>query len=239
MKLAVITAGFYDRDYDQKFERLKWSADNFEIPIQVYGRKEFFSFFDSKINKLGVAINNMKNKFTHVLYTDFADSFFLTGLDEIIKKYEALGEPKLMVSGERTIYPYPEFAELFPDDGNPYRFMNPGNFIAEIPAILEALNYCKRYYNLQSNDQGHWMQAFAEYKFPLAIDSEAQIFQTMADCHFEDEFEVDEGNGRLYNKVTKTFPCIVHFNGPKGHGTENERISTIVFDKVKEYHENI
>jgi hypothetical protein len=234
MKLAVLTAGFYDRDYDEKFTRLKWSADHFSIPLQVFGRGEFFSFFDSKINKLGVTIDNLKNDYTHVLYTDFADSFFLSGLDEIIEKYAWMGSPELLVAGEKNLHPFGGLKDIFPETSDPYRFFNPGNFIAEIPAILDVLSKCKRYYTLQTNDQGHWLQAYAEYKFPMVIDTKAVIFQTMSDAEFEKEFQLRK-NGKLQNLITNEFPSIVHFNGPKGPGTENFRLSELVFNNLQTF----
>jgi len=236
MNLAIVTAGFYDKDYDEKFMRLKWSADTFGIKLEVFGKGEFFSFFDSKINKLGVVVNNLKNKFTHVLYTDFADSFFLSGITEILLKYDFMKNPSLLVSGEKTIYPFPDFANLFPDDGGPYRFMNPGNFLGTIDAVLAALNACKPFYNIQNNDQAHWMLAYRQGTLPpIVVDTKARIFQTMADCKFEKEFKL--GKNGLYNIKTDSYPCIVHFNGPKGPGTENDRLMNLVFNNLKKQYE--
>lgn len=233
MKLAVLTAGFYDKDYDQKFEKLKKTCEIFKIDPIVYGRGEFFSFFDSKINKLGVQVNNLKGKYTHVLYTDFADSLFLTNLGEIERIYQRkFDSTPLLVSGEKTVYPFPEYAPLFAFQQGVYKFMNPGNFIGEIDAVLEAIGHCKKYYTLQSNDQGHWYKAYSEYKFPLKVDTNAEIFQTMADCEYEQEFTLKQGV--LYNKLTGNAPCIVHFNGPKGDGTLNNKLMQEIFDDVVE-----
>lgn len=224
MKLAVVTAGFYDRDYEEKGHRLSVSAEKFNIPLTIYGKGVFFSFYESKINELGVTINNLRNDFTHVLYTDFADSFFLSGLDEIIGKYQMFNSP-LVVSGEQGIYPFPELDVLF-DRSTTYPFMNPGNFIGEIPYVLDTLSALKTYSWVQNNDQAHWMLGLKDGRIKVTVDTEARIFQAMAGLEWWDTFEIEDG--RVKNIVTGTKPCVVHFNGPKG-GTPNEQLMERVF----------
>lgn len=228
MKLLVITAGFYDRDYLDKFYRLAWTCRKFKIDIKVYGKGEFFNFFNSKIVDLGRVINNHRNDYTHVLYTDFADSFFLSGTKEIIEKYKNMNA-KLVTAGQKGIYPFAQLDYLFPADG-PYRFMNPGNFIGEIPEVLDALSACKAWPDIPFDDQAHWMLAVEHGKLKVKVDANAEIFQTFSDVEFDDELEIK--GKRLVNKFTGTKPCIVHFNGPKGEGTVNEKYMERVFKVV-------
>ena len=228
MKLLVFTAGFYDRDYDAKLERLLKTCKKFEIPLEVYGRGQTFSFYDSKIDKLGVFLNNHKNDFTHALYTDASDSFFLRGLKEIIFKYEKMGSPKLLVAAEKQCHPFPELSESFPEPLMHYRFFNPGNFLGEIPYLLEVIGRLKTYNQLKTDDQGHWMKAYVSRAIDLTIDYFCSIFQTMSDCEFDREFRYV--GKLLLNTVTGSYPSIVHFNGPKGAGSPNQTLIEGVFN---------
>lgn len=220
MKLFVFTAAFYDRDYEQKLAMLGETCHKYEIDLTTYGKQEFFSFYDSKIVKMGNMLNQIKNEYTHALYLDCADAFFLTGLEEILKKYEDMGSPEILVSGEKGCHPFEDMTDLFQSD-DPWRYMNPGMYIGEIPKIMQIMSMCSGFYQLQTNDQGHWYQAYAKHRFPLQVDSKCRIFQTMSDTHFGED--VDLRDGRLYNKVTGQYPCIVHFNGGKDEQV-NKRI---------------
>jgi len=211
--IFVITAGFYDRDYTDQLQRLAVSCSMFDIDLHVYGQKETFTFFDSKIEKLGNRLNTVKDNFKYVLYTDASDSFFLTGLPEIIEKYEAMGKPILITSAEKACHPFEDLVNQFPESPTPYRFMNPGNFLGEIDYVLDILSKCKAFYYLQTNDQGHWMRMWEKDKPAIWFDYYCDLFQPMSDSDFEREFTIE--NGRLINKVTGKKPCIVHFNGPK------------------------
>lgn len=234
MKIFVFTAGFYDRDYDEKLRRLKASCEKFEIPLSVYGRGEFFSFFDSKIRKMGIFLNRFKEDYTHALFTDAADTFFLSSLEEVTKKYASLGQPKLLLSGEKSCYPYPDFISRFPDSVGPYRFFNAGGFIGEIQYLLDTISRLKSYYYVNDNDNAHWMLGFNERKIDLSIDHHCEIFQTMSDVDFGRDVVIDQSKHlrktvRVYNKETQSYPCIIHFNGPKGTGTRNDALMEEVF----------
>jgi hypothetical protein len=233
MKLLVVTATFYDRDYDQKLYRLKYSAEKFGIDLKTYGGPgEVFNFFDSKIVKLGNFLNNHKDEYTHALYTDAADSFFLSGLDEIIAKYERMGS-RLVVSAEKNCHPFGHLADKFLETGTSYRYMNPGNFIGAIPHLLEVFSHLRAFPHLKTDDQGHWYEALLDERITVTLDSKCQLFQTMSDTEFYDEFRFTK-NGRVQNLETGSFPAIVHFNGPKGEGTRNEALMRTVFDYFKE-----
>lgn len=231
MKLLVFTAGFYDRDYDEKLRRLKASCEKFEIELQVYGRKEFFNFFDSKITAMGRFVNRFKKDYTHVLYTDAADTFFLTSLPEILQKYEAMGSPQLLLSAEKGCYPFPHLVNYFPDNTGPYRFFNAGGFIGEIQYLLDTLSGIKSFHYINNNDNAHWMLGFAERKITFSIDHNCQIFQTMSDVAYGRDVLLQKNGkkSRVFNAETKTFPSIIHFNGPKGLGTRNDMLMEEVF----------
>lgn len=228
MKLAIITVGFYEHDYDEKMRMILGSAARFNIPIQVYCETgKAWNFYENKIVKFGVFINNLRNDYTHILFTDAADSFFLADIDEIRAKYKMLGSPKLLVSGEKGCHPFGERENEFPESSSPFRFLNLGGFIGEIPHVLDCLSTCKGYSHLKTNDQGHWMMGYLEGKIKLDIDYNCQIFQTMTGV---EPSEYRFGKERFKNIVTGSAPSIIHFNGGK-----DERVINLMNDVYNRY----
>jgi hypothetical protein len=232
MKLAVITAGFYDRDYAEKLKKLVWSAEQFNIDLHIFGRGKFFSFFDSKIVGLQNYISEFKSQYTHVLYTDASDSFFLGGPYEIMGKFSTFQYP-LVVSGEKGLHPFGNLKHLF-NSSSRWKYMNPGLFIGEIPYVLDTLGKLRTYHHLQTDDQGHWMEGLAAGRIHPVIDTDCLMFQTMSDANMAEEFSIKEG--RIYNLITRNAPAVVHFNGPKGD-SPNGKLMENVFLQIKTFYE--
>lgn len=236
MRLLVFTAAFYDRDLSEATYMLRRSAMENDIDLQMYGTEEkTFIYYESKINQLGVYLNNQKEKYTHALYTDAADSMILSKEKEIIEKYLMFNSP-LVVSGEKGIHPFPELAGLFPESDSPWRFMNPGNFIGDINYILWVINQLKPYKGLQTDDQGHWMMAWRDKKIMPDIDTHCELFQTMSDVDLGTE--VVWKAPRIVNTVTNSQPCIIHFNGAKG-GSPNGLQREAFYEQWKEHYATI
>lgn len=221
MKVAVLTCAHYDHDFHEKTLFLRKSCEKFGIELNTYGSDEkgAFNFFQDKIVELGNAITRIKNSrgdVTHILYTDAADSFFLTGLDEIIDIYKTFNAP-LVCAAEKGCHPFGELADHFPPSPTPYRFINPGNFFGEIDTVLDVLSKCKAFYHLKTNDQGHWMEALYQGKINVTLDYHCNLFQCMSDREHGEVgiSQANDGKAIFTNLLTNTMPCIVHFNGPK------------------------
>lgn len=234
IKPLVVTAAFYDRDYDEKLYRLLATAQMHNIEVHPYGKGEFFDFFKSKIPALREFIEQFRGQYAHVLYTDAADSFFLAGLDEIMYRYDRMGAPSLLVSGEKGCHPYAYMKKYFDSKySTPWRYMNPGGFLGHIDWVLRALEAIERYADPNTNDQGPWMKALDDRAILVKVDQDCDIFQTMSD-HVEGELDTDS-NGRLRNTITGATPCIVHFNGPKSDAQRG--LAEILFTYSKEIHD--
>lgn len=237
MKLLILTAAFYDRDYDQKLERLTYCCEALGIDLLTYGKGEFFSFYDSKIVQMAKLLTDVKDKYTHVLYTDAADSLIFSSVSEIIQKYREFKHP-LVTSAEKGCHPFGHLADKFPPSPTPFRFMNPGNFIGEINYVIKTLAALIPFSHMQTDDQGHWHEGFLQGKIDVALDHNCELFQCMSDCDFKQEFTLMP-NGRIQNDLTRSEPCIVHFNGPKGEGTYNDKNMRTTFEFFKKHHEII
>ena len=164
------------------------------------------------------------------VYTDGADTFCQRKF-EVPKDY-------ILYSTEKACYPHPEIAKQYKPVKSKWKYLNGGGYGGPLKLIIE---FFERYgLDKQPNDcngQHEQMVAFLQAEkdgFPIKLDTKCMVFQTMA---FADpsEFEVDIKYSELYgpialnedgsvkeeakvkkllrNKLTKTIPAILHFNG--------------------------
>lgn len=152
-------------------------------------------------------------------YTDGADTFCQ-------RKFEP---PKdhILYSTEKACYPQPEIAKQYSPVKSKWKYLNGGGYGGPLKLIIE---FFERYgLDKHANDvngQHEQMMAYLAAEkdgFPIKLDTKCEVFQTMA---FADpsEFEVIDPSLNhtgfelaeaklLRNKLTKTIPAILHFNG--------------------------
>lgn len=155
------------------------------------------------------------------VYTDGADTYCQ-------RKFEVPTD-HILYSTEKACYPHPEIAKQYRPTKSKWKYLNGGGYGGPLKLIVE---FFERYgldkHPNDINGQHEQMMAFLKAekeKFPIKLDTRCEVFQTMA---FADpgEFEVVttfvgiekalEGEPQpllLKNKLTKTIPAILHFNG--------------------------
>jgi hypothetical protein len=147
------------------------------------------------------------------VYTDGADTYCQ-------RKFEVPTD-YILYSTEKACYPHPEIAKQYRPTKSKWKYLNGGGYGGPLKLIIE---FFERYgLDKHANDvngQHEQMVAFLKAEkegFPIRLDTKCEVFQTMA---FADKSEFDvvkdspEFHGkRLFNKLTKTFPAILHFNG--------------------------
>jgi hypothetical protein len=127
----------------------------------------------------------------------------------------------ILYSTEKACYPHPELAKQYRPTKSKWKYLNGGGYGGPLKLIIEFFErYGLHKHSNDVNGQHEQMVAFLKAEkegFPIRLDTKCEVFQTMA---FADpsEFEVvkdsPEFHGkRLYNKLTKTLPAILHFNG--------------------------
>lgn len=155
------------------------------------------------------------------VYTDGADTYCQ-------RKFEA---PKdyILYSTEKACYPHPEIAKQYRPTKSKWKYLNGGGYGGPLKLIIK---FFERYgLDKHANDvngQHEQMMAYLAAEkdgFPIKLDTKCEVFQTMA---FADpsEFEVattfvgventiagEKQPLYLKNKLTKTIPGILHFNG--------------------------
>jgi hypothetical protein len=221
MNLSVITACMFSSP--RPIRTLQASCDKWGINLKPYGLGTTYTDWpDIKINRLLLKmLEERGNGATHILYTDGRDSFFLTGQDEIESKYRRMGSPPMLMAAETQCYPREWLADRFPDPGHHYRWPGSGQFMGEVDKLVRDWEWLRSTYAIASedqNEQGWMVQAMADKKLDWELDHGCEIFQSAGngDVSLNGELEIREvgiGRRRLYNVLTGSWPCAVHFNG--------------------------
>jgi hypothetical protein len=147
-------------------------------------------------------------------YTDGADTFCQRRFD--------VPTDHILYSTEKACYPRPEIAKQYKPTKSKWKYLNGGGYGGPLKLIIEfferyGLDKLPNDANGQHEQMIAYLQADKE-GFPIKLDTKCEIFQTMA---FADpsEFEVVEPirsvteSRVLRNRLTKTIPAILHFNG--------------------------
>lgn len=173
---------------------------------------------------------------SHILYTDARDAWFLAGPDEIAQKYNTLGCPPLMLSAQCDIFgTYAKWYEGIPwDMSKRFRYIGTPGQLCEAKALANALGWMQEHYHLgePSDPQGlpdddppWWIEYMRAHPGAVALDTECAIFMNAgSELQPEGMWNVLEIEDmitplpmRVYNKLTGTRPCVLHFNGGYSH----------------------
>ena len=186
------------------FLRLKKSLDYFGYDYRVIHNKNA-SQGGSGHPVVANWLKENRDDYTHFLFSDGFDTLALGPPSEVIERYK--DHDYWLYSSEKACYPRSDWADLHEPCETPWRFINGGQFIVPIDLHLAIVERGKRGYE---NDQEWGMDNFLFRKDKIKIDTNCDIFQTIA---FEagDDFTYEET--RLFNNKTRTYPTFVHGNG--------------------------
>lgn len=116
--------------------------------------------------------------FTHALWTDGFDSFLRVGVGEVGRRYEALGSPGILFSGEKNCWPDQARESRYPTNDSAFRFINAGGWVAELGYLEDAIKGIL-VRDADNDDQRLWSEAFVRgYLFGSTIDYGREVFQT-------------------------------------------------------------
>lgn len=146
--------------------------------------------------------DDLKN--TIIVFTDSYDVINLSSCEDILLKYSKYPVGTILFSTEKTCWPDSSLSSFYEDS----YYLNSGGYIGYANNILSLLNidipddyddqlYFTKIYLFCNNGN-------------IILDKNNYIFQTYH-CS-NNEIIVD--NNKIYNKYTKTYPCLLHFNGP-------------------------
>jgi hypothetical protein len=166
--------------------------------------------------------------------TGHEDFFYTDGADTFCQRRAEPPKDYILYSTEKACYPHPELAKQYKPTKSKWKYLNGGGYGGPLKLIIE---FFERYgLDKHANDvngQHEQMVAFLKAekeKFPIKLDTKCEVFQTMAfadpnefntieETVIDNEKQEDRESGfveirkLLHNKLTKTIPAILHFNG--------------------------
>ena len=165
---------------------------------------------------------------SHLLYTDARDAFFLAGPEEAADKYNLLGCPPLMLSAQPDIFgSYAKWYEGLPwDMSKRFRYIGTPGQLCEEDALAEALEWMLQrratgeWGEMPDDDPPWWCNFIRERPGQLALEHDCSIFMNcgsyIEEGMWANVLEIRDGVGdcgRVHNRITDSWPCILHFNG--------------------------
>jgi hypothetical protein len=206
--------------------------------LLILGMNEWWGGLMTKPRRLRDWLRGDGCKCDTLIVCDAFDIVFSAPPAEIEAAYErwegrpGASGPSVVFNAERGLFPRPELAHAFSDNGLPWRYLNSGFFIgppAQILALLEAMwldDIADDYRSpdqlhggggrmIHPNDQGWYQLMYAAQVVPMDLDSRGEIAQCLSACTLD---EFDLSGPRIRNLVTGTEPLVWHFNG----GSKND-----------------
>lgn len=196
MNLAIVSCRC-DPLTSIKFRMFLHSARYFGYPDVIWyqGTSDgsvYHDFADAKVNRLLPVLEDLRDDgYTHVLYTDSTDAFFVELPSIILIQYHYLGSPPILFSRERGCYPHQDL--IIPEH---LQFPNTGQYMGEITALIDMWTSVREKYGKEPDNEQGWMLRACADGIDIALDTESLIFRA------------DAGD---YNSINPT--CMVHFNG--------------------------
>ena len=220
-KLTIVSPAFYSDP--SHYKMLVNSCNHFGLNLYLYGVNEPWTWLtDTKVFRLIEEIENIDSEY--IMICDADDAFVMANEKEILYKYHSTSKT-ILVSADRqqdegdSKYPQSIFRERYPLSATPWRYCNSGGYIGEKDKILDLLSkmatvkhpdFIPVYRSKDwSNDQFRMSIVFLR-GYPLTVDTHCNVFQTMG-CI--EPGEIKWRGNYFMNKVTGTFPCVIHFNG--------------------------
>jgi hypothetical protein len=202
MKLKVVT--YTNQPEHPGLAKLKASMDLHKIDYHIIVAE--WKGYGTKIIELYNYLKTLEG-YTHFLFTDAHDTYFLHGNIQMIEG--------ILISGEKNCWPDPhlstEISTIAPSPqfraASRWIYPNSGGITGNIHYFLDLFDENKPSH--ADDDQRWWTSRFLNEPI-IDIDYHCEIFQSIA---FEspDEFEII--NGRFKNIITNTYPALIHGNG--------------------------
>lgn len=182
-------------------EKFGWDYEVMEGEWKGFGTKLIATYHKCKELK--------EQGYTHFIFVDAYDTFFLGTEEELIKKYDVING-FMLISAERGCYPDAELRnhKRYNETHAGWDFVNSGTYLSPIDEYMLMFEENTPDY---SDDDQRWLTArYLSDKYATRLDKNYGIFQ----CHsFIREGDYTYTNRRVQNLLTGQEPIIIHANG--------------------------
>lgn len=206
-----------------------------EPPIVLGTKPGEYGGLGSKPRLLYNAIKSNVIATNHVIFCDCFDLVFAVKPSELFELYKNYNSP-FVISAEKNCFPadLKEEYDKLDSGGSPYKYLNSGMIVAETEAMLAVLesmdapNIPNDYYSpekncmINPNDQEYYQKEFLKQPVKMVLDYEQALCNTLHSVEL-DELEFSDG-GKIFNKITGSYPCSFHLNGGAKTGPCREPI---------------
>jgi hypothetical protein len=190
--------------------RLQTSAAYWNIPLQVLGQGEKWRCLLQKIQALHECLKDLPEGHI-ILFVDAYDAVYLQSDDVIKEKFLLFGRPVVFSAEMCFAAPGNEsIAASYPQSPTIYRYLNSGMFIGYAAALVKIIDRILGH-PATDNDQSLFSRYFVEHPDEITLDYRSELFINTSNRQYDDDLDVREG--RLYNRQTGTWPCILHTPG--------------------------
>jgi hypothetical protein len=232
--MKVVTVINDENHFGFSLLKLSCILNNLDLVVLVSSAKDFKSN-RIKDDLLKDYLDKKGNEEEIILFTDGNDAIFLATEEEVLTKYRKAGK-ELLFSSETSCWPDTSLAGQYPDTGpSPYKFLNSGGFIGSAGTIRELMEDDSfDIGNFKKSNQYVWTKRLFRNPERIGLDTGCEIFHTFSPeignnylpkgldvnylpyyiCMkkwFGSNFLVQDG--RLFSKITESWPCHAHFNG--------------------------
>jgi len=150
----------------------------------------------------------------YILFVDAHDVIFVGGLDDVKNKIKLFGDIDAIFSAEKAIWPTasvwpdPSLAEEYPEVDSQWRYLNSGTFLIRPELLIELVD--SKPPTIGIDDQMYWAYHYLTNKERIVLDTNCEIFQTLA---HDDGSSFGMVDGKFTNRETGSNPLVVHGNG--------------------------
>lgn len=254
--MKVVTVINQTNNLNFNLLRLSCSLNKLQLVVLVSNKSNFFSR-RIKDDLLDAYLEEQDGD-ELIFFTDGNDAFLMAQEKEIIEKFNVFKED-LVFSTETSCWPDRNLAIDYPKGiKSRYKFLNSGGFIGKVGLIRNLLKDTNfDLHNFEESNQYLWTKRFLKYPRLIALDYTCELFCTFSPevgeeylqpnansssyayynfmkKWFNDNFQIRDG--RIFNSITNTSPCQVHFNGFSKQLIDAEIIG-MIYSRIENYPE--
>ena len=196
-------------------DRLKCSADQFNIPLEILGLDQPYLGNGQKIVWVLEALETLPDD-ALFLYVDAYDVIFLTDASAIVSTYQDHYEGQVVYGAERNfgMYSWDDLWSYwrYPVKNSFFRFLNAGTFmgpVGKIRKIYQEIGLKRD----QKSDQMDTIRYFIKNPHRLTVDTRHSLFAVTGGRVGLQDIDYRIEKNRLYSVQTNSFPCVFHVPG--------------------------